>query len=119
MRDEDFLRFLAAWQLVHETVDEGLEAAIRRGREAGAADIGSGDGAFVDGLAAMVDERKEAMKRSLAEGAREADVEDDVGALLEEIRFELGAIRGRLEALETAVDALGGVEDGASPDRED
>jgi hypothetical protein len=31
----DFMRFLAAWALVHETADEGWRAAVERGRSAG------------------------------------------------------------------------------------
>lgn len=102
---DEFVRFLAAWALVHETADEGWKAAVLRGREAGPEGMEGGADAFVDGLSAMVAEEKERLKARLAAGA---DVrESEAGAEeSEKLRFELGEIRGRLEAIETSLDAL-------------
>ena len=46
----DFVRFLAAWALVHESADEGWKAAITRGRKLEPGDPAQGPEAFVDGL---------------------------------------------------------------------
>jgi hypothetical protein len=99
------MRFLAAWALVHETADEGWKAAVERGREAGVEGMQGGPGAFVDGLSAMVAEEKERLKARLAEGPQAAEAADK-GEDAEKLRFELAEIRGRLEAIETSLDAL-------------
>ena len=33
MNNDDFMRFLASWALVHETADEGWKSAVKRGLE--------------------------------------------------------------------------------------
>lgn len=105
---DDVMRFFAAWLLTHETADEGVKAAIRRGQEAGLEGMGGGPDAFVDGLAAMIAEEKEKLKAELVARARgEApQSEEKPDPVLEEIRFEVSALRGRLESVEAKLDAV-------------
>jgi hypothetical protein len=105
--NDQFMRFLAAWALVHETADEGWKSAVERGASAEAGEMGSGPEAFVDGLSAMIAEEKERLKAELASGAVEpAGSQAEVIAHLEELRFEVSELRGRLESLTASVDAL-------------
>lgn len=105
---DDVMRFFAAWLLTHEAADEGVKAAIRRGEEAGLEGMGGGPDAFVDGLAAMIAEEKEKLKAELIARARgEGEpVEKKTDPVLEEIHFEVGVLRARVEGLEAQLDAV-------------
>ncbi len=105
---EDLIRLLAAWMLIHEVADEGMKAAVVRGADVKPGSINAGPDAFVDGLSAMIAAEKEALKSELAARAEGADPsEGETGdAALADMRFELGEIRGRLDAIERAVDTL-------------
>lgn len=105
--NESFMRFMAAWALVHETADEGWKAAVARGESAATGEMGQGPEAFVDGLSAMIAAEKERLKAELAGG----DVTTpgslaDVATNLEEVRFEIAEMRGRLESMQASIDAL-------------
>lgn len=103
----DFMRLLAAWALAHETADEGWKAAVERGQAAGPDGMSGGTDAFVDGLSAMVAAEKERLKVGLASGgAAAATTGEDRSPQLDELRFEVGEVRSRLEAIETALDAI-------------
>lgn len=108
MADTDsFMRFLASWALVHETADEGWKAAVERGAAQARGAMSEGPDAFVDGLSAMISEEKERLKASLASG----DVEPPgsmagVSTHLDELRFEVSELRGRIETLQAMLDAL-------------
>lgn len=110
---DDVMRFFAAWMLTHETADEGLKAAILRGETGGPEGMSGGPDAFVDGLAAMVAEEKERLKRDLEARARGdvAQAERPADPALDELRFEVAEMRGRLDnieaLLETALRKLG------------
>lgn len=108
MPDTDsFMQFLASWALVHETADEGWKAAVERGELQAPGRMGEGPEAFVDGLSAMIAERKEKLKQSLASGEAEPPGSmADVSEHLDELRFEVGELRGRLESLQASLDAL-------------
>jgi len=100
VNNDDFMRFLASWALVHETADEGWKAAVERGMGHEPGEMGQGSEAFVDGLSAMVQERKEQLKAELASGAADAaGSSTDVSEHLDELRFEVSELRGRLESL--------------------
>jgi len=104
---EDMMKFLAAWQLVHELADEGLKAAIKRGTEIDPDAMTESPDAFVDGLSAMVAEEKERLKQALVEGERISSPHEDMSSqALEEVRFEVGELRSRLETIETALDTI-------------
>ena len=103
----DFVRILAAWALVHESADEGWKAAVSRGEKLAPGELDQGPAAFVDGLAALVAEEKERLKRELAEGtAASSGKPAALAEKLDAIAFELAELRGRLESLQASVDAL-------------
>jgi hypothetical protein len=104
---DDVMRFFAAWMLTHETADEGLKAAVLRGEEGGPEGMGGGPDAFVDGLAAMVAEEKERLKAELEARARGEEVaEEKRDPALEELRFEVAEMRGRLDSIEAMLETL-------------
>lgn len=103
---ETFMRFLAAWALVHESADEGWKAAVDRGAAQAPGDMGTGPDAFVDGLSALVAEEKERLKAELAAGGGQPAEMNDVASHLEALRFEIAELRGRIESLQASVDAL-------------
>jgi len=105
---DDVMRFFAAWMLTHETADEGLKAAVERGESGGPDGMGGGPDAFVDGLAAMVAEEKEKLKRELEARARgeEVAIERQPDPALEELRFEVAELRGRLDNIESLLETL-------------
>lgn len=105
---DDVMRFFAAWMLTHEAADEGLKAAVLRGDEGGPEGMTGGPDAFVDGLAAMVAEEKEKLKRALEARARgeEVEIEKASDPALEEVRFEVAELRGRLDNIETLLETM-------------
>jgi hypothetical protein len=106
MATDDVMRFFALWMLTHETADEGLKAAVLRGEESGPSGMEGGPDAFVDGLAAMVAAEKDKMKAELAAGAVERPSEDDQKIALQELRFEVAEMRGRMDALTGALETV-------------
>ncbi len=105
--NDDFVRFLASWALVHETADEGWKSAVERGEKQEPGDMNGGPEAFVDGLSAMIAERKEQLKAELATGTAEAPgSRTDVTEHLDELRFEVAELRGRLESMQASLDAV-------------
>jgi hypothetical protein len=105
---DDVMRFFAAWMLTHEAADEGLKAAVDRGESGGPEGMTGGPDAFVDGLAAMVAEEKEKLKRELEARARGESVaiEKAPDPALDEIRFEVAELRGRLDNIEGLLEAI-------------
>ncbi len=103
----DFMRFLASWALVHETADEGWKSAVARGNAQEPGDMDSGSEAFVDGLSAIIAERKEQLKAELAAGT-EGDESARLGVSehLDELRFEVAELRGRFESMQASLDAI-------------
>lgn len=111
--NDEFMRAMAAWALVHETADEGWKAAVERGlaQETGAME--AGPEAFVDGLSAMIAQEKERLKTELASGAvSTAGSMSDVAGVLEELRFEVAELRGRIESLQASLDASSSAREG-------
>ena len=107
VNNDDFMRFMASWALVHETADEGWKAAVARGESVEPGEMEQGPEAFVDGLSAMIAERKAQLKSELAAGGTEAGAgTGDVAAHLDELSFEVGELRGRLESMQASLDAL-------------
>ena len=107
MDNEDFMRFLASWALVHETADEGWKSAVARGAAQEAGEMGQGPEAFVDGLSAVIAQRKEELKAELARGGSEP-VGDraQLAGHIDGLTFEVAELRGRLEAMQSSLDAL-------------
>jgi hypothetical protein len=105
---DDVMRFFAAWMLTHEAADEGLKAAVLRGESGGSDGMTGGPDAFVDGLAAMVAEEKEQLKRDLEARARgeEIAIERPNDPVLDEVRFEVAELRGRLDNIESLLETV-------------
>jgi|GEM_PF-424095 len=113
-----FVRFLAAWALVHETADEGWKAAVVRGEAQEAGGMSGGPEAFVDGLSAVIAEEKERLKAELAAGkVEEPGSMTDVSNLLENLSFEIAELRGRIESMQTSLDSLADARDAQSGSR--
>ena len=105
---DDVMRFFAAWMLTHEAADEGLKAAVGRGESDGPEGMAGGPDAFVDGLATMVAEEKEKLKRELEARARgeHVAIEQQPDPALEELRFEVAELRGRLDGIEALLETI-------------
>ena len=96
---QDLVRILAAWALVHEVADEGWKAAVARGRELEPGELDRGPEAMVDGLASLVADEKERLKREIASGERTPPTADSsqIAEKLDAISFEVAELRGRLD----------------------
>lgn len=105
---DDVMRFFATWLFTHEAADEEMKAAIRRGMAEGPEGMSGGPDAFVDGLAAMVEEEKEKLKRGLEARARGEEVapSQQSDPALDEVRFEVAELRGRLDNIEALLEAM-------------
>ena len=105
---DDVMRFFATWLFTHEAADEEMKAAIRRGMAEGPEGMSGGPDAFVDGLAAMVEEEKEKLKRDLEARARGEEVapSQQSDPVLDEVRFEVAELRGRLDNIEALLEAM-------------
>ena len=105
---DDVMRFFAAWMLTHEVADEGLKAAVARGEAGGPEGMSGGPDAFVDGLAAMVAEEKERLKAALEARARGEEVTEEAprDPALDEVRFEVAELRGRLDSIESMLETV-------------
>jgi len=105
---DDVMRFFATWLFTHEAADEEIKAAIRRGIAEGPEGMTGGPDAFVDGLAAMVEEEKEKLKLDLEARARgeRASEERESDPALDEIRFEVAELRGRLDTMESLLETI-------------
>jgi len=108
LTNTDVMKFLAVWEMVHETADEGLKAAIARGNDTTRGEMAADKSAFVDGLAAMVDAKKELIKAELIAGTDESlsAAEGPAAEAIAELRFEVAELRGRLESMGAALDAI-------------
>ena len=105
--NDDFMKFLAAWLLVHESADEGVKAAIARGEGQTAGEMTGGPGAFVDGLAAMVEVEKEKLKAELSAGETGAgSTGGPVSEQIAELQFEVAELRGRIESMSAVLDTI-------------
>jgi hypothetical protein len=104
MSDVDVMRLFAMWMLAHEQADELMKAAVARGADAAREGMASGPDAFTDGLMAMIAEEKDRLKAGLAGGGALAPQAQD--ERLEELRFEVGELRGRLDQMQASLDAI-------------
>lgn len=106
--NQDFIKLLAAWALFHESADEGWKSAVARGQAQQPGSMTDGPEAFVQGLAALVDEEKEKLKARLAEGdaVDAGPSQPDLSERLDGLAFEIRQLRGCVESLQAAVDGL-------------
>ena len=105
--NDDFMRFLAAWLLVHETADEGLKAAIMRGQSLSAEEMSVEPGSFVDGLAAQIEVIKEKLKDEISHPeVSQTQQRQALEEQVERLTFEVGALRGQFESMNATLDAI-------------
>lgn len=105
MADFDPMKFFALWMFTHEQADDLMSQSVERGKAAASGGMSGGPDAFTDGFMAMVAEEKARLKQQLASGALEpgADAGDE---RLDEVRFEVAELRGRLDAMQVTLDAI-------------
>lgn len=105
MADLDPMKFFALWMFTHDQADDLMVQSIERGRAVAGEGMSGGADAFTDGFMAMVAEEKVRLKMQLASGhAEEAASPRD--ERLEEIGFEVAELRGRLDQMQTTLDAI-------------
>lgn len=100
------MRALATLALLHEVADDAWKAAVERGRTAGPQGMSGGPDSFLNGLAALIAEERDRLKEEWARGPTAAEGADAVAGELAELRFEVGAMRGRLEAIERLLEGV-------------
>lgn len=113
MPTDDVMRLYALWMLTHEMADEGMKAAVERGAAQDAEGMSGGPDAFVDGMAAMIADEKERLKAELAAGTLQRPDADEQKIALDELRFEVAAMRGRLDEMAGMMETLVAKLDGA------
>jgi hypothetical protein len=105
MAEFDPMKFFALWMFTHDQADDLMVQSIERGRRADVEGMSGGPDAFTDGFMAMVAEEKARLKAQIAGG----EVEPTVSASderLDELGFEVGELRGRLDQMQTTLDAI-------------
>jgi hypothetical protein len=108
LKNTDVMKFLAVWEMVHEMADEGMKASIARGESTTKGDMADDPGAFVDGLAAIIDKKKDAIKAELIAG-EDSELNKDESATAQavaEMRYEVAELRGRMESMSATIDAI-------------
>jgi hypothetical protein len=104
MAEMDVMRLFAMWMFTHEEADELMKASVLRG-QAGTEGMSGGSDAFTDGFMAMVAEEKARLREQIASGNADKAV-DPGDERLDEIRFEVAELRGRLDQMQTTLDAI-------------
>lgn len=105
MSELDPMRLFGLWMLTHEEADELMKDAVERGRQVSGEGMSGGADAFTDGFMAMVAEEKDRLKEQLANRGTEG-VTQEPDPALEQIRFEMGELRGRLDQMQASLDAI-------------
>jgi uncharacterized protein YceH (UPF0502 family) len=105
MADFDPMKFFALWMFTHEQADDLMVQSVERGKAGAGEGMSGGPDAFTDGFMAMVAEEKARLKEQIASGnpAKAAGEGDE---RLDEVRFEVAALRGRLDQMQTTLDAI-------------
>ena len=105
MADFDPMKFFALWMFTHEQADDLMVQSVERGQAAAAGGMSGGPDAFTDGFMAMVAEEKVRLKAQLASG-NIAEAASPADERLDEVRFEVAALRGRLDQMQATLDAI-------------
>ncbi len=105
MSDFDPMKFFALWMFTHDQADDLMVQSVERGRAGNVEGMTGGPDAFTDGFMAMVAEEKARLKERLASGTADNPVaaEDE---RFDELRFEVGELRGRLDQMQASLDAI-------------
>lgn len=105
MADFDPMKFFALWMFTHDQADDLMVQSVARGKAVAGEGMSGGPDAFTDGFMAMVAEEKARLKEQIASG--HADEAADPGdEKLDEVRFEVGELRGRLDQMQTTLDTI-------------
>ena len=105
MADFDPMKFFALWMFTHDQADDLMVQSVARGKAVAGEGMSGGPDAFTDGFMAMVAEEKARLKEQIASGHAD-DVADPGDEKLEEVRFEVAELRGRLDQMQTTLDAI-------------
>jgi len=105
MADFDPMKFFALWMFTHEQADDLMMESVERGKAVAGEGMSGGPDAFTDGFMAMVAEEKARLKQQIASG-HAAEVTDPGDEKLDEIRFEVAELRGRMDQVQTTLDTI-------------
>jgi uncharacterized protein YceH (UPF0502 family) len=105
MADFDPMKFFALWMFTHDQADDLMVQSVERGRDAAAQGMSGGPDAFTDGFMAMVAEEKARLKAQLASG-EDAEAASERDERLDEVRFEVAEVRGRLDQMQATLDTI-------------
>ena len=105
MADFDPMKFFALWMFTHDQADDLMVQSVARGKAVAGEGMSGGPDAFTDGFMAMVAEEKARLKDQIASGHAD-DVADPGDEKLEEVRFEVAELRGRLDQMQTTLDVI-------------
>ena len=101
----DPMQFFALWMFTHDQADDLMVQAVERGKAASAEGMSGGADAFTDGFMAMVAEEKSRLREQIASGKLE-EAPDAHDEHLEQVRFEVGELRGRIDQMQATLDAI-------------
>jgi len=105
MADFDPMKFFALWMFTHDQADDLMVQSIERGQAGGGAGMSGGPDSFTDGFMAMVAEEKARLKEQIASG-NAGDSASPQDERLDEVRFEVAELRGRLDQMQATLDAI-------------
>ena len=105
MADFDPMKFFALWMFTHEQADDLMMESVERGKAVAGEGMSGGADAFTDGFMAMVAEEKARLKEQIASGHAD-EVASEGDERLDELKFEVAELRGRLDQMQTTLDAI-------------
>lgn len=105
MADFDPMQFFALWMFTHDQADDLMVQSVERGNAGPGEGMAGGPDAFTDGFMAMVAAEKERLKARIASGET-GPAPGPTDQALDEIRFEVSEVRGRLDQMQTALDSI-------------
>jgi len=103
--DLDPMKFFALWMFTHEQADDLMVRSVERGKAVAGEGMSGGADAFSDGFMAMVSEEKARLKEQIASG-HAGEIADQGDEGLDEVKFEVAELRGRLDQMQTTLDAI-------------
>jgi len=101
----DPMEFFALWMFTHDQADDLMVQSVARGSAVSGEGMSGGPDAFTDGFMAMVAEEKARLKEHIAFGNAE-EIAGEGDGRLDELKFEVGELRGRLDQMQTTLDAI-------------
>ena len=103
--DFDPMQFFALWMFTHDQADDLMVQSVERGKAEPGEGMAGGPDAFTDGFMAMVAAEKERLKARIANGDN-GPAPGPTDERLDEIRFEVAEVRGRLDQMQTVLDSI-------------